>query len=333
MVDWEGGEAPSSYAALMSSGRRRRENSRDPQRRAEGIGSLGSPAKRLRPLFRISREMTDAVDIAIARLGPAHLGTQEQFERTILMRGANTLKAARLVAEGGHWEVAAVCARQIYELVLNMEALGRAENREEASITFARYGLLQKLLHQLEEISYDRDTGRPYDQERLDELIRRRDSAIFLDFRIEKVGKPVSWRRSWTGKTTWQLAEESSSQMRVPQYRNLFKRWSEEAHGAPSAHIDNMFRRTGEDWAEQVVKQDDRENSEVTQMAMLLFVDLWQLLPAAAPFPASQALDWSNRIFVLIEQRSGKIPEEYRHPKRPEGSYIIAPPASAPEDG
>lgn len=257
--------------------------------------------------------MTDAADFAIARLGPAHLGTQEQFERTIFMRGANTLKAARLVAEAGHWEIAAACARQIYELVLNMEAIGRAENREEASITFARYGLLQRLLHQLEEAIYDRDTSRPYDEDRLAELIRRRDSPIFADFRIEKLGKPLAWRRSWTGKTTWQLAEESTNAMRVPQYRILFKRWSEEAHGAPGAHIDNMFRRTGEDWAEDVLKEDDRQISEVTQMAMLLFIDLWQLLPAAAPFPAENVVDWSDRMFALIEQRGGKIPDEYRY--------------------
>lgn len=112
----------------------------------------------------------DAGDSAIAKAGPARIATQGQFERAIFLRGVNTLKAARLVAESGHWEVASACARQIYELVLNMEAIDRAPDRERTSVTFVAFGLLQKLLFEKAELEYERDTGRPYSADRIEEV-------------------------------------------------------------------------------------------------------------------------------------------------------------------
>lgn len=268
--------------------------------------------------------MVDEGDLAIAKAGPAQIGTQEQFERTILVRGVNTLKAARVVAEMGHWEVAAVCARQIFELVLNMEEIDRAQDRVQASMRFALYGLLQKARYQKVELDYDRDTGRPYDAQRFEELPKMLASPIFDPFRVKKAGKPDGWLASWSGKSAWQLAQASTSRMRVPQYNLLFKKWSEQVHGAPGAHVDNMFRQGDADWIAESIKQDDNETSNVMHMAMLLFVELWHLLPGAAPFPAEKALDWSNRLFAWIE-RDGKIPAEYRYPRNPDGSYIIEP--------
>ena len=170
------------------------------------MGRITSPAKRLRPLFRISRDMTDAGDFAVAKAGPAIVGTQAQFERAIFMRGVNTLKAARLVSESGHWEVASACARQLYELVLNMEAIDRAPDRERASVTFVAVGLLQQLLFQKAESEYERDTGRDYRVERLAQVQEILDSPMFEEFRSrgavreESVGRPRGRRRvpgSW----------------------------------------------------------------------------------------------------------------------------------------
>ncbi|WP_377104662.1 DUF5677 domain-containing protein [Propionicimonas sp. T2.31MG-18] len=277
-----------------------------------------------------TREMTDAGDYALARTGPANVATQEQFERTILLRGVNILKAARLVCEAGHWEVASSCARQLYEILLNMEAIDRAPSREEASIKFALYGMLQKLLFQKAELEYERDTGRMARVDQLPEIQQRLDSAIFNEFRREKPGGGDPFVSSWTKQSTWDLAKASASTLRVAQYNTLFKKWSAETHGAPGAYIDNMFGRTGTNWAKEAIEQDDEEISGVMQMAMLLFLDLWALVTDTVPFPAEDAVLWTERIFAWIE-RDSKIPDDMRYPKRPDGSYIIAPPPK-PED-
>lgn len=113
--------------------------------------------------------------------------------------------------------------------------------------------------------------------------------------------------------------------MRVAQYNNLFRKWSAEAHAAPGALVDNVFGPVGPKWVEDAVRQDDAEISSVMQMTMLLFMDLWRLLPYSVPFPAEASSEWCDRLFAWIE-RDGKVPDEYRYPKRPDGSYIIAPP-------
>lgn len=309
---------------LRSVTTKRKPNSSDPRRDANGIGRMVPPGKRLRPLFKISQEMTDAGDYALAKAGPAPVATQEQFERTILMRGVNTLKAARLVAESGHWEIASACARQLYELVLNMEEIERSSDREQASISFAAYGMLQMLLFRKAEIEYERDTGRTYRVSQLDELEEHLKAPMFDEFRVTKPGKPDGWVGWWSEKNAWQLAKASSSVMRVPQYNTVFRKWSAEAHGAPGAVIGNMFNRTGPNWVEEAIRDDDQEISAVMQMAMLLLMDLWALLPNAMPFPAEKAVAWNDRLFAWIE-RDGRVPNDIRYPKRSDGSYIIAP--------
>ncbi len=97
-----------------------------------------APSTRLKPVFAICEEVTRAADKAAADAGPAHAGTQTQFERSFFFRGNNTLKAASLVAGDGYWEVAATCARQLFELVLNMEYIAQDEDRVPASMVKSR---------------------------------------------------------------------------------------------------------------------------------------------------------------------------------------------------
>lgn len=149
---------------------------------------------------------------------------------------------------------------------------------------------------------------------------------MFEEFRITGRAKgDVRWATSWTKMSAWQLAKESSSVMRVPQYNNLFRKWSTEAHAAPGALVDKVFGPGGPQWLEQAVAHDDAEISSVTQMAMLLFLDSWRLLPYSVPYPAQEAAQWVDRLFAWIE-RDGKVPDEYRYPTRPDGSYLIGPP-------
>lgn len=51
-----------------------------------------------------------------------------------------------------------------------MEAIDRAPDRERTSVTFVAFGLLQKLLFEKAELEYERDTGRPYSADRIEEV-------------------------------------------------------------------------------------------------------------------------------------------------------------------
>lgn len=267
------------------------------QMRAAGIEPAAPPSARLKSLFALCFEITRAGDGALAASGPARLATQEQFERTIFLRAINTLKAASVVAGAGHWEIASGCARQIYELLLNMEFIAEQESRETASLAFARFGMLQRVLGEIAEIKYDRDTGRSHDVVRLTALENHASSSpLFYDFQVKKKDKPVRWRRSWNGMSAWDMAQQSPNALRAPQYRLLYKRWSEEAHGAPGAHIDNLFLRNGEDWAQKAINQDLVETVRVMQMAMSLHLELWHLLASTVPLASDQAGEWTSRL-------------------------------------
>lgn len=55
-----------------------------------------------------------------------------RFDRGILLRAVNALKAARLLLEAVHWEFAAAPARQLFDLVVNIEHLNTQGDRERA---------------------------------------------------------------------------------------------------------------------------------------------------------------------------------------------------------
>jgi hypothetical protein len=137
-----------------------------------------------------------------------------------------------------HWEFAAGPARQLFELLVNVEYLAAQDDPVIAATKFARFGTLQALLGRLEGLRYTEQTGRPVDQvhkARLLELL-----ADFEDLRQSK--NRDKWRQNWSGTSTRDLAELSAHQpLRQAQYFQLFSAWSEQVHAAPAALIPGMF--------------------------------------------------------------------------------------------
>jgi hypothetical protein len=83
--------------------------------------------------------------------------------------------------------------------------------------------------------------------------------------------------------------------MRPHQYEHLFRRWSEEAHAAPSTIIREMFRgKSQESWINDVLKEDQKEIGEVLTMTVLLFLELEAALPHAPSLSWEQKLAWTD---------------------------------------
>lgn len=260
--------------------------------------------KRLSTSFKVIDEVTAAADAAIGRVeGPA--SATHQFDLALYLRGVNALKAVRLLTGEAHWEIAAGPARQLFELVLAAEELNRAADREHAAARFAAFGLLQETRAALARLEYDAGTGRPVDAERGAFLVSLLEGAVFAEFRSIKNDGSVRWATTWAGKTARQLAASSSMPIRKHQYELLFSAWSEDAHAAPGALVDAIFRSADQDWVQKVVAEDERNVAEVNLMSMMLFFELIGLLPDAPDLGADRVLTWLNRVRSWTVERFG----------------------------
>lgn len=259
------------------------------------------PHKPLAPLLAVLDDVCGRVREQVSAAGPAPVG-YASFDRAILMRGLNLLEATRLLSEPLHWEVAATCARQLYELVLNMEWLASMPDRETASNQFALFGMLQQVRAKEAENDYARATGRTSDEEYASRLVEVLAREEFDQFR----GKPRAdgspkWATSWNGKTVWDMAKESSNPIRKAQYNQLFVAWSEEAHGAPGALIDSMFRVLAPDWHIDLLTNDLREMSQIVSMALFLFFELWMSLVNVPRMERDKWEAWLADIRAYVE--------------------------------
>ncbi|MEU1554327.1 DUF5677 domain-containing protein [Streptomyces scabiei] len=258
------------------------------------------PKARLKPLFKLYNDMTSTVDRLVRDNPVSSEDRLPRFDAEVLVRGVNSVKAAGLLMEQGHWEHAAGITRQLFELLINMEHLASMEDREAGVLLYLRFGALQFALEQQKDFLYNQMTGRPIDTQRLALLEHFLDVA-FDDFK----GKPrhdgtVSWVPSWSRKNAKTLAELSPSKMRVHQYQYLYAAWSEQAHATPSSLIHNVFREGNESWVDEVIESDDKKIVETSSMTLMLFLELWDALPYAPPMPTDKSKEWAEQMRDIL---------------------------------
>lgn len=254
------------------------------------------PKDRLKPLFKLFNDVTSTVD-RLVRDNP--VGSEDRltrFDAEVLVRGVNSVKAAGLLMEQGHWEHAVGVTRQLFELLINMEYLGTLEDREAQVLVYLRFGALQLALEHRRDFEYNQTVGRPIDTQRLAFLEKVLDTQ-FADFK----GKPrhdgtETWVPSWSRKNAKTLAELSPSKMRMHQYRYLYAAWSEQAHATPSSLLDNVFREAEAGWVDEVIESDDKKIIETSAMTLMLFLELWDALPHAVAMPKEKSREWAERM-------------------------------------
>ncbi|MFD6035736.1 DUF5677 domain-containing protein [Streptomyces griseoincarnatus] len=260
------------------------------------LRGTASPKGRLGAYFELLSEIAVAAERAVLSTPPK--GQLVIFDRQILMRGANSVKAVRLLVEQGHWEPAVGVTRQLFELLVNMEYLSSLEDRAAGTLLHARFGMLQMLLAQQRKAAYDRAKGRPVDAE-LAALVDHHLANDFDDFQgKQKADGSVNWVNSWCRKTTAALAELSADPMRPHQYELLYRVWSEQAHAAPGALVADLFRHGGDGWVEQTIRENDRSSIEAVTFTVMFFLRLWLELPYVPADPMRVAA-WLRELNTL----------------------------------
>jgi hypothetical protein len=259
---------------------------------------VDGPRTRLPRTFAVLDAVTAGADAALGRC-PDDGDALRRCDLAVYVRGVNALKSARALLEDAHWETASGPARQLFELVVNMEHLAAKADRSAAARRWAAFGVLQRARGELRRVEYDRGTGRRVDEERAAALA---DAVAdgFPEFVRRRTDGRLSFARSWSGKTVRELAEASPAAIRKDQYEQLFSAWSEEVHGAPAALVDLVLDDgAGPDWVERAVAADDVECAQVAAMAVVLFLELVRLLPLAPAFDPLDELAWT---LVLREE-------------------------------
>jgi hypothetical protein len=272
--------------------RTRKPASRDPVRGGAPKGAtVLTPARaRMRPLFTTVDDITATADRA---LQTAHFRNEspEHFDAQLLLRGLNALKAAVILCEQSHWEIATAASRQLFELVLTAEDLERAESREAAVDTYVRFARLTMVRHAMTEARYRKSTGRLANEERLTKIDALLLSDQFKEFRVD-TKKGIRWQDSWTKKTVRQRAAASEVSIRLAQYEGLYGPWSDQVHAAPSAVMQSLIVAEDGDIKKAAIKEDDRNIAETLGSAIALFLELWGRLPTAPDKDPEQHYDW-----------------------------------------
>jgi hypothetical protein len=230
-----------------------------------------------------------------------------RFDRAVLGRALNILEATQILLPVAHWEAASGLARQLFELLVNVEEIGRQDDPAEARLLYGKFGLLQHARQRLRKVEYDRESGRPVNEEFAAQIDLLLASPDFNEFR-----KPSGWwQEYWSGKSVRALASESDSQMRAHQYAQLFRRWSEEAHAAPSTIIREMFRgRSQESWISDVIEEDQKAVGEILTMTVLLFLELEAALAFAPRLSWEQKLLWTDALMAEARKHGWAPPAE-----------------------
>lgn len=265
--------------------------------------SKPGPEHRLRGMFRVLDDVRNRTLGLIAESDP-ELTDLARFDTAVLNRGINLLEASRLLLAVGHWEAASAMARQMFELLVNMEHIGRQSDREAACLKYQRYGLLQFAERARREVEYDRSTGRSGDERRAELAAQILASPDFDQFKDRK-GK---WKRNWSGHDARGLASMSPNPMREKQWEQLFVTWSEETHATPVAMLASMRGWHGRAWVDEKVDEDDREVGQMILMLVSFFIELCNVLPnVSTPDPQAQ-YEWTSALMDEV-RASGREPD------------------------
>jgi hypothetical protein len=273
------------------------------------------PKTRLKEIFSTLAEVARAGDTALASI-ESFDEPLVRFEASILLRGVNALKSVSLLLEQAHWETASAPVRQLFELLLNMEYLEQQPDRDAAVFRYAKFGLLQEARHAHQSLLYDRATGRPIDEARLQWIERLLQSA-FPEFQKPKKDGSFRWATSWSDKNIRALADASPDPLRKAQYELLFTAWSEQTHGSPRVLLETLVPRSGAGVRAEIIQNDDVRVIETASMAAGLFLELWSKLHSITPVGASRRAAWLRQLMEVAQRHGAPAPAPPAQSLRP----------------
>jgi hypothetical protein len=274
----------------------------------DGVIVARAPKDSIKPLMQLLFDIAVTAENAIYSVALPCDARERRlfwFDAGILGRGSNALKSVRILCELTHWESASASVRQLFELVVNAEHLDSLEDRYEGIFQYAKFGLMQRIEHERLSILYEQKIGRPADTDRLDMLNHMLEES-FPEYRFVKDDGRLSKKKTWSGHTTKYLAQKSQNSLREDQYELLFSAWSEQAHATPGTLLHDIMPRSFD--AERMVKDDIVQVAETATMAVLLFLELWALLPRVPEVDSDKRLQWTTAALGMAFKYGGHAP-------------------------
>jgi hypothetical protein len=193
-------------------------------------------------------------------------------------RAFNVAKGIRLLVEHDHWELAAPLVRQVFELILTLEELHRADDANAAVQRYLRFAAMQDVRHRLAGLRYDISTGRSLPPNTpAPESVEYLATLTFPEFvHRDKKGELV-WSTNWSGLSFRQLARRSERNIRAWQYETIYSMLSIQVHGAPMALAGGFAELTGsaEPSAESLIEEQDYQLLQLVSLGITFLCDLW----------------------------------------------------------
>jgi hypothetical protein len=211
------------------------------------------------------------IDDTVRSLNHLQPGSDSEVTRLAVgHRALLLLQGARLLLEEGHWEFATGAARQVFEVLVNVEHLLNQSDTEAAWKSYRTYGEAQVLQASLRKLKYAIAAGYDDTTGEVKVLTAALDDAKFDEFRHPK----GHIRDSWAGRSIEKLADASGVAWRTDQYRYCYRTWSEQAHGSPSSLVSGITPRTASIGLDQELATFAREARQEITMLIGLFADL-----------------------------------------------------------
>jgi hypothetical protein len=281
----------------------------------EGEGHLKAAKERFPEHFKLSEEVIsrlhewiDRPDIPIPQ---TFLGI---VKFASVVRAFNLYRSINLLLENDHWEDAAILARSMFELLLNLEEIVRDEqSAEEKAQKYLRYQHLSKLLHYVSDKRYEINTGRaPKEEETKIAEMEKSTSVIFGEF-IDK-RKNKGWSSSWCGKSVRKLAKDSGKQIRLVQYELLYSYFSEFSHSNPLATMTTMdLGRTSEETERLLQNKEEIEKASMARVLILSTTWLLEILFVGKSEIPLYDIKWNfdilKRIYRFYGVEPPKLPD------------------------
>jgi hypothetical protein len=267
---------------------------------------LESAKNRYPDLFRITKLVISTLHIWIDKGNiPNPQSAIECVLHACSVRAYNLYRSINNLLETDHWEDAAILARSMFELLLNLEEIQREHELEDEKATkYFRFHYLQRFLHSsaLEQYKVS-SRGNPSDNKSLEEL-ESHALAIFAEFR-----KKNEWQRSWCGKSVHALAKESGHPMRYHHYKIIYSFFSDMSHSGPLPVLSSvLLGEDAEELSKQLGNQSDNERKHATLVLSLSTVWLLEIILRSKKMIPKYQLAWNERVLRMLIKYYGNDP-------------------------
>jgi hypothetical protein len=238
-----------------------------------------------------------------------HKSALDFVKTATIVRAFNLYKSINLLLRSDHWEDAAVIARSLFELLLNLEEILREKAVSEWKASkYLRFWQLQESLHIVNDIEYEIATGRcSKERALLLKKLKQSMETLFKEFRKKK--SPTGWENTWCGKSIYKLASISINQMRIYHYKIVYSHFSELSHSSPYSAMTTWTEMKPGDNVDLIVqRREDIEKQNLVTVLLLSTSWLMEILLLANSQILSYNGMWNLEILKRIYEAMGLNP-------------------------